>query len=147
MEVPPEDGEEEGWATESEEDHEEDGDAKHPSPRQEDVSLLPDGDPNSADEAEEKRTHPQKPSKKKSKRTHLDSSLPEYDFSHVEPGAWGLGKFVEDCDRGPLQPDDLREALRRYKRGRAGGSVGFTGISLEGREAVASRMGGRRLFR
>lgn len=126
---------------------------------------LPDGDPNSADEKEAEETtavaalpnrtsnhQSPKPKRKvkKPKLSHpdpLNTDLPEHDFSTIEPGAWGLGKFVEDCDRGPLQPDDLREALRRYKRSRAGGSVGFTGISLEGREGVASRMGGRRLFR
>ncbi|KAF2718996.1 histone-fold-containing protein [Polychaeton citri CBS 116435] len=49
--------------------------------------------------------------------------------------------------RSPLLPDHLREALRRYKKRRTGGTVGFTGMSLEGREVAAPRMGGRRLFR
>ncbi|KAK5120860.1 hypothetical protein LTR85_005927 [Meristemomyces frigidus] len=62
-------------------------------------------------------------------------------------GAGGLQKDVEECDRGPLLPDHLREALRRYKKRRSGGPVGFTGLSLEGRENTAPRMGGRRLFR
>jgi transcription initiation factor TFIID subunit 11 len=74
------------------------------------------------------------------------ATLPD-DFGNVEPGAWGLSKAIEDPDRGPLLPDHLREALRRYKRSRSGGSVGFTGISLEGRDGVAPKMGGRRLFR
>lgn len=69
----------------------------------------------------------------------------------VEPirpgGAGGLKPFIAECDRGPLLPDHLREALRRYKKARSGGTVGFTGLSLEGREVAASRMGGRRLFR
>nr|POE72796.1 transcription initiation factor tfiid subunit 11 [Quercus suber] len=63
------------------------------------------------------------------------------------PGAGGLERDLEECDRGPLTPDHLREALRRYKRRRGGECVGFTGLSLEGREGTASRMGGRRLFR
>lgn len=54
---------------------------------------------------------------------------------------------VAERDRGPLVPDHLREALRRYKRDREGGTVGFTGLSLEGRERAAVRGGGRRLFR
>jgi transcription initiation factor TFIID subunit 11 len=68
--------------------------------------------------------------------------------SAVYPGgAGGLSTSIEECDRGPLLPDHLREALRRYKKARKGGTVGFTGLSLEGREIAASRMGGRRLFR
>lgn len=62
-------------------------------------------------------------------------------------GAAGLGSLIADCDRGPLLPDHLREALRRYKKRRAGGTVGFTGLSTEGREGVKARMGGKRLFR
>lgn len=62
-------------------------------------------------------------------------------------GAGGLSTSLEECDRGPLLPDHLREALRRYKKARKGGTVGFTGLSLEGREVAAARMGGRRLFR
>ncbi len=62
-------------------------------------------------------------------------------------GAGGLSTSIEECDRGPLLPDHLREALRRYKKSRKGGTVGFTGLSLEGREMAAPRTGGRRLFR
>jgi len=64
-------------------------------------------------------------------------------------GAAGLSAEIPECDRGPLLPDHLREALRRYKKRRGGGSVGFTGLSLEGRENTAAGMGGggRRLFR
>lgn len=54
---------------------------------------------------------------------------------------------VDERDVGPLLPDHLREALRRYKADREGGVVGFTGLSLEGRENAASRNGGKRLFR
>ncbi len=62
-------------------------------------------------------------------------------------GAGGLSSVIEECDRGPLQPDHLREALRRYKKSRKGGGVGYTGLSLEGQQSTAPRLGGRRLFR
>lgn len=62
-------------------------------------------------------------------------------------GTGGLGREIEECDRGPLLPDHLREALRRYKKRRGGGAVGFTGLSLEGVQNTAPKMGGRRLFR
>ncbi|KAK7521288.1 hTAFII28-like protein conserved region-domain-containing protein [Phyllosticta citriasiana] len=58
-----------------------------------------------------------------------------------------LRERLNEWDRGPLAPDHLREALRRYKRDREGGAMGFLGLSLEGRERTAGRMGGRRLFR
>ena len=52
-------------------------------------------------------------------------------------------------DRGPLLPDHLREALRRYKRDGEGGGAGLAGVSLglgvPG--AGAARLGGKRLFR
>lgn len=54
---------------------------------------------------------------------------------------------VDERDRGPLGPDHLREALRRYKKDREGGSAGFQGLSLQGKEIAASRVGGKRLFR
>ncbi|KJX93852.1 hypothetical protein TI39_contig4246g00006 [Zymoseptoria brevis] len=132
---------------------------------------FPDGDPDSSDEQASKDTTSvaalprngqsqtdstttlpngsQKTSKKRKsedKEEKLLEQLPD-DFGRVEPGAWGLSKDIDDCDRGPLLPDHLREALRRYKRSRAGGSVGFTGISLEGRDGVAPKMGGRRMFK
>jgi len=60
----------------------------------------------------------------------------------------GLGQAkVEERDRGPLLPDHLREALRRYKGDRDGGTVGFTGLSLEGPQTAAVRNGGKRLFK
>jgi transcription initiation factor TFIID subunit 11 len=92
---------------------------------------------------------PEKHKEKKTKESKPGEVLPD-DFGYVQPGAWGLSKYVEECDRGPLQPDHLREALRRYKKSRSGGTVGFTGISLygmENRDVAASRMGGRRLFK
>jgi transcription initiation factor TFIID subunit 11 len=77
-----------------------------------------------------------------STQPHDESTTPLY-----PGGAGGLSTSISECDRGPLLPDHLREALRRYRRARKGGTVGFTGMSLEGREVAASRMGGRRLFR
>ena len=66
----------------------------------------------------------------------------------VAPGGAGnLSTYIEECDRGPLLPDHLREALKRYKKSRYGGTVGFTGLSLEGKENAAPRTGGRKLFR
>lgn len=55
--------------------------------------------------------------------------------------------LVQERDRGPLTPDHLREALRRYKKDREGGSVGWQGMSLQGLERTAPRVSGRRLFR
>ena len=59
----------------------------------------------------------------------------------------GPEEKVQERDLGPLLPDHLREAMRRYKADREGGVVGFTGLSLEGRERAAARNGGKRLFR
>jgi transcription initiation factor TFIID subunit 11 len=50
-------------------------------------------------------------------------------------------------DRGPLLPDHIREAYRRYKKDREGGCAGMLGLSLLGRESTAARTGGRKLFR
>lgn len=50
---------------------------------------------------------------------------------------------------GPLQPDHVREALRRNKRDGEGGGTGAAAMSL-GLEVPGSgtaRLGGRRLFR
>jgi transcription initiation factor TFIID subunit 11 len=80
--------------------------------------------------------------------TQPSSTQPNDSIQPLYPGgAGGLSTSIDECDRGPLLPDHLREALRRYKKARKGGTVGFTGMSLEGREVAASRMGGRRLFR
>ena len=58
-------------------------------------------------------------------------------------------KTPEPKDLGPLLPDHLREALRRYRRDGEAGGTGLTGVSvglgLQG--AGSQRLGGRRLFR
>lgn len=61
--------------------------------------------------------------------------------------ATGLRRLIDECDRGPLLAHHLRESLRRYKKSRYGGTVGFTGLSLQGKDVAAARVGGRRLFR
>jgi len=53
-------------------------------------------------------------------------------------------------DLGPLLPDHLREALRRYKRAGEGGGVGMGAQSLVGMGMPgvgSARVGGRRLFK
>jgi len=59
----------------------------------------------------------------------------------------GLQERLSQSNKGPLTPAHLREALRRYKRDREGGGAGFAGMSLEGVERSAGRVGGKRLFR
>lgn len=55
---------------------------------------------------------------------------------------------VEQIDRGPIIPDDMREAYRRIKKNREGHSIGIPAMSmLGGPEAVAPRTSGKRLFR
>jgi len=53
--------------------------------------------------------------------------------------------------RAPLQPDHLREALRRHKDSYEGGSTGQLGLwqlqQHSGVERFATRAGGKRLFK
>lgn len=115
------------------------------SPVNDNISQESNGLPNGTQTTEAVST----PEKFQKKRKVEDEELPK-DMAHIQPGAWGLSKYVEECDRGPLLPEHLREALRRYKKSRSGGTVGFTGISLygmENRDVAASRMGGRKLFK
>lgn len=54
-------------------------------------------------------------------------------------------------DLGPLLPEHLREAFRRYKRAGEGGGAGVGGVSVglgvKGIAAVRFASGGKRLFR
>jgi hypothetical protein len=52
-----------------------------------------------------------------------------------------------DENQGPLTPDQLREALRRVKKERDGGTPGLMGLSMTGLDNTAPKMNGRRLFR
>lgn len=56
-----------------------------------------------------------------------------------------------DDHRGPLRPEHLREALRRYKMGFEGGGVGMQLIwhqqQQNGVDRFPTRTGGRRIFR
>ncbi|MCJ1290673.1 hypothetical protein MMC34_002215 [Xylographa carneopallida] len=83
-----------------------------------------------------------------------ESSLPSPSRSNQEPVA-GLIRLDADVkspkaeELGPLLPDHLREALRRYKKDGEGGGAGVEGTSLGlGLSGAGSmRLGGRRLFR
>lgn len=81
-------------------------------------------------------------------QTNSGATTQETQTSQQSVSAGEAGRFaVEERDRGPLTPDHLREALRRYKKDREGGSAGFQGLSMLGKETTASRAGSRRLFR
>ncbi|KAM0723351.1 hypothetical protein Q7P37_000337 [Cladosporium fusiforme] len=69
------------------------------------------------------------------------------DEDAVQEASLGVRRQIDAVDRGPLLPDHLREALRRYKRAQYGGAVGFTGLSLVGKDNAAARMGGKKLFK
>lgn len=47
----------------------------------------------------------------------------------------------------PLQPDHIREALRRYKKDKEGGGAGLKMLSLGGMVGYSPATGGKRLFR
>lgn len=131
-----------------------------------------DGHPASDDTQPDSQAQAQRPPQTNGQRSHPDSRPPsahstqpngvagsrpssskEKPKADSEPelvapgGAGNLSTYIEECDRGPLLPDHLREALKRYKKSRYAGTVGFTGLSLEGKENAAPRTGGRKLFR
>lgn len=58
---------------------------------------------------------------------------------------------ARDDRRGPLRPDHLREAVRRYKMGFEGGGVGIQSTwnrqQQNGVDRFPPRTGGRRIFR
>jgi len=96
----------------------------------------------------------QKPSKYKSDAVASQEDIKAAGLSIPPTPLWeeigkdtALKDRLKDMDKGPLTPDHLREAMRRYKRDREGGGAGVAGLSLEGPERTAARMGGRRLFR
>lgn len=62
------------------------------------------------------------------------------------PNDTTLQERTKRDDRGPLTPDHLREALRRYKKENPGGGAGYLGLSLKGKETTAARGRGKRLF-
>jgi transcription initiation factor TFIID subunit 11 len=62
------------------------------------------------------------------------------------PDDASMADRLNRIDRGPLTPDHLREALRRYRKEHPGGGAGYSGLSLKGKEIAAARMGGRKLF-
>ena len=84
-----------------------------------------------------------------------ERSLPSPSHPH-EPAPMEARSFDTDSTvgkkpeyLGPLGPDHLREALRRYKRDGEGGGAGVQGTSLGlGMPGTGSaRLGGKRLFR
>jgi transcription initiation factor TFIID subunit 11 len=97
--------------------------------------------PPTADKSESQIRHPNAPDPKNGNQTHV----PRIPLTPIPVDA-SLAQRTQERDRGPLTPDHLREALRRYKKDKEG-VVGFGGLSLEGRERTASRMGGKRLFK
>ncbi|KAK4130378.1 transcription initiation factor TFIID-like protein [Trichocladium antarcticum] len=69
-----------------------------------------------------------------------------------EIDATGKDKEAEGEDRrGPMRPEHLREALRRYRKSQEGGGVGMQLIwhqqQQNGVERFPTRTGGRRIFR
>ncbi|KAK3985745.1 hTAFII28-like protein conserved region-domain-containing protein [Cladorrhinum sp. PSN332] len=71
--------------------------------------------------------------------------------TNVAPGDRVDATAETDDRRGPLRPEHLREALRRYKKGVEGGGVGMQLIwhqqQQNGVERFPTRTGGRRIFR
>jgi transcription initiation factor TFIID subunit 11 len=60
-------------------------------------------------------------------------------------------ELAKDDRRGPLRPEHLREAVRRYKLSFEGGGVGMQKVwhqqQQNGADRFPSRTGGRRIFR
>ena len=76
------------------------------------------------------------------------AGTPDADGEGEQPEAAAVDK---DDRRGPLRPEHLREAVRRYKMGFEGGGVGMQQIwhhqQQNGVERFPTRTGGRRIFR
>lgn len=70
-----------------------------------------------------------------------------------EPGKDKMHPFVKrkEPPRGPLRPDHVREAWRRYKQSVEGGAVGTLGLwhvqQHSGVDRFGARTGGKRLFK
>ncbi|KAI9760503.1 MAG: spermidine resistance protein [Chaenotheca gracillima] len=77
---------------------------------------------------------------------------PSASFStqHTTPSLPSSQEKPSQAVLAPLQPDHLREALRRYRRDKEGGGAGMKGLSLAAMQdgfATAGRANGSRLFR
>ncbi len=87
------------------------------------------------------------------KQTDLPTPPPAADtIPNPDGEAVSRGKDAEADDRrGPLRPEHLREAVRRYRKGLEGGGVGMQWVYHQqqqgGVERFPTRTGGRRIFR
>ncbi len=87
------------------------------------------------------------------KQTDFPSPPASGDAAHNANGdADSRAKDLEAKDRrGPLRPEHLREAVRRYRKGVEGGGVGMQWVYHQqqqgGVERFPTRTGGRRIFR
>ena len=87
------------------------------------------------------------------KQTDLPIAPPAADTTPNPDGeAAARGRDDEADDRrGPLRPEHLREAVRRYRKGLEGGGVGMQWVYHQqqqgGVERFPTRTGGRRIFR
>ena len=87
------------------------------------------------------------------KQTDLPTPPPSADpTSNADGEAEAQEKEPEKDDRrGPLRPEHLREAVRRYRKTQEGGGVGMQWVwhqqQQSGVERFPTRTGGRRIFR
>ncbi|KAL2134704.1 hypothetical protein VTI74DRAFT_11024 [Chaetomium olivicolor] len=89
------------------------------------------------------------------KQTDLPTPPPTSEATPATDGEGDAQKKEKEPDRddrrGPLRPEHLREAVRRYRKGFEGGGVGMQWIYHQqqqgGVERFPTRTGGRRIFR
>jgi transcription initiation factor TFIID subunit 11 len=86
------------------------------------------------------------------KQTDLPSPPAAGDAHNADGKAVTQAKDQKAEDRrGPLRPEHLREAVRRYRKGFEGGGVGMQWVYHQqqqgGVERFPTRTGGRRIFR